>query len=67
MNLTPRWRTEWGGLLQFHDARGDLSHALAPAYNAIHVFTVPQLHSVSYVAPFAGAPRFAITGWLRAA
>ncbi|MXO74176.1 hypothetical protein GRI40_02930 [Altererythrobacter aerius] len=67
INLTPSWRTEWGGLLQFHDARGDVTGALAPAFNAMHVFTVPQLHSVSYVAPFAGAPRYSITGWLRAA
>lgn len=67
VNLTPRWRTEWGGLLQFHDARGDLTHALAPTFNAINVFNVPQLHSVSYVTPFAGAPRYSITGWLRAA
>lgn len=67
INLTPRWRTQWGGLLQFHDARGDVTRALAPSFNAINVFRVPQLHSVTYVAPFAGAPRYSITGWLRAA
>lgn len=65
LNLTPRWRTEWGGLLQFHDQYGDISRALAPRFNALHLFRVPQLHSVSLVAPFAAAPRYAFTGWLR--
>lgn len=65
INLTPHWRTEWGGLLQFHDAFGDVTHALKPAWNAIHIFRVPQLHSVSLVAPFAGAQRLSVTGWLR--
>lgn len=65
LNLTPHWRTAWGGLLQFHDARGDVTRALAPGFNAINVFRVPCLHSVSLVAPFAGAPRYSVTGWLR--
>jgi SM-20-related protein len=65
LNLTPQWRTEWGGLLQFHDAQGDITRALKPCFNTLHLFKVPQVHSVSLVAPFAGAPRYAITGWLR--
>lgn len=65
ISLSPEWRTAWGGLLQFHDERGDVTHAYAPAMGAIHLFAVPQRHSVSLVAPFAGAPRYAITGWLR--
>jgi len=65
LSLTPAWRTEWGGLLQFHEAAGDLTGALAPRFNALHVLRVPQKHSVSYVAPFAGRPRLSITGWLR--
>ena len=67
INLTPNWRTEWGGLLQFHDAADDVRFAYRPCFNAIHLFRVPQLHSVSYVAPFAPEPRFSITGWLRGA
>jgi SM-20-related protein len=27
--------------------------------------TVPQLHNVSFVPPFAPAARYAITGWFR--
>jgi SM-20-related protein len=65
INLTRNWRTDWGGLLQFHNAAGDVSVALKPGFNTIHLFRVPQMHSVSYVAPFAGVPRYAITGWLR--
>lgn len=65
INLTPQWRTEWGGLLQFHDEAGDVTRGLKPRYNAIHIFRVPQLHSVSPVAPFAPHPRLCITGWLR--
>jgi SM-20-related protein len=66
LNLTPCWRSEWGGLLQFHDEAGDVSRALAPRFNALHLFRVPQPHSVSFVAPFAGAPRYSLTGWVRA-
>jgi Rps23 Pro-64 3,4-dihydroxylase Tpa1-like proline 4-hydroxylase len=65
INLTPEWRTEWGGLLQFHDANGDVTKGLKPCFNAIHLFKVPQVHSVSLVTPFAGAPRLSVTGWLR--
>lgn len=66
LNLTPVWRVEWGGLLLFHAADGHVDEGLAPSWNAINVFSVPQMHSVSQVAPFAGFPRFAITGWFHA-
>lgn len=65
LGVTPRWRTEWGGLLQFHEENGDVSRALLPSFNALHLFRVPQVHSVSPVSPFAGAPRYSVTGWLR--
>lgn len=65
--LTPEWRAEWGGLLMFHDAQGDIARALLPRMNALNLFAVPQPHSVSLVTPFAGAQRVSVTGWLRAA
>lgn len=65
INLTKDWRTDWGGLLQFHNAGGDVPLALKPGFNTMHLFRVPQMHSVTYVAPFAAKPRYAITGWLR--
>jgi len=66
LSLTPGWRIEWGGLLQFHDGDGDVGLALAPRFNAMHLLRVPQVHSVSFVAPYAGTPRVSVTGWLRA-
>jgi Rps23 Pro-64 3,4-dihydroxylase Tpa1-like proline 4-hydroxylase len=63
LGLSPRWRTEWGGLLLFHD--GSTVEGWAPQFNALSLFAVPQPHSVSIVTPFAGAPRVSVTGWLR--
>lgn len=63
--LTRSWRTEWGGLLLFHEGDGQVS-GLVPAFNSLTLFKVPQPHSVSIVTSFAGAPRLSVTGWLRA-
>lgn len=65
LNLSREWKTDWGGLLLFHDETGNVSSGFAPAFNTLNLFTVPQRHSVSLVAPFAGAPRLSITGWIR--
>jgi SM-20-related protein len=65
MGLSDNWLAEWGGLLLFHDARGDIAQGLTPRMNALTLFSVPQDHSVSLVAPFCPAPRLSITGWLR--
>ncbi|WP_439476558.1 2OG-Fe(II) oxygenase [Brevundimonas sp.] len=65
LNLTPHWRSDWGGLLNFIDADGHVAEAYSPAWNALNLFRVPQAHAVSCVAPFAGAPRLSITGWVR--
>ena len=62
--LTPQWRTEWGGLLLFHEDGGAVT-GMSPGFNTLDVFAVPQLHSVSRVAPEAAYRRYAITGWLR--
>ena len=66
LNLCPRWRVEWGGLLQFLDDEGDVTETLTPGFNTLNLFRVPQPHAVSMVSPFAGAPRLSITGWWRA-
>ena len=65
LNLTSEWRTDWGGLLTFIDEDGHVAEAYRPAWNALNLFRVPQAHAVSCVAPFAGAPRLSITGWIR--
>lgn len=66
LGLTPLWRAEWGGLLLFHDEQGDTRRGLVPRFNCLNLFSVPQSHSVSQVATYAGAKRLSVTGWLRA-
>lgn len=65
LGLTRDWRTDWGGQLLFHDARGDVVRGLLPRFNALTLFNVPLAHSVATVAPYAAAPRLTIAGWLR--
>ena len=65
LGFTPRWSADWGGILQFIAEDGHVAEGYAPVFNAINIFRVPQLHAVSYVAPFARADRYSITGWLR--
>lgn len=66
LNLTPGWKVDFGGLLQFIDEDGHVAEAYVPRFNALNIFTVPQLHNVSMVTPFAVGPRYSVTGWLRA-
>jgi len=64
LSLTKDWQADWGGLLQFTDADGNVARTIVPSFNALNVFEVPQDHSVSFVAPYAERPRLAITGWM---
>lgn len=64
LSLTPDWRAEWGGLLMFHD-KDDVEAVFTPALGALHIFSVPMMHSVSFVTPSVPYPRLSITGWLR--
>jgi SM-20-related protein len=63
LNFSRGWRAEWGGLLQFLDADGSVADSFVPHFNSLSLFRVPTPHIVSYVAPFATAPRLAVTGW----
>jgi SM-20-related protein len=65
LNLTPTWRADWGGLLMFLSPDGHVEEAFTPSWNALNILAVPQPHAVSVVAPFAGAFRYSITGWMR--
>jgi Rps23 Pro-64 3,4-dihydroxylase Tpa1-like proline 4-hydroxylase len=65
LNLTPEWSPEWGGILHFLDEDDHVAEGYVPRFNALNVFDVGVRHFVSYVAPFARAPRLSITGWLR--
>jgi Rps23 Pro-64 3,4-dihydroxylase Tpa1-like proline 4-hydroxylase len=63
LNLTRAWRPEWGGQLQFLDRDGAVLDTFSPRWNSLSLFRVPQRHQVTLVAPWAGEPRHAITGW----
>ena len=65
LNLTPVWRIEWGGLLAFHGADGNVSEAFTPRFNTLNLLKVPAPHSVTQVALSAAADRISVTGWLR--
>lgn len=65
LGLAPDWRAEWGGLLMFHRADGNIAEAFTPMMGTLRLFRVPTPHSVSYVTPFAPEPRLSVTGWLR--
>lgn len=65
LNLTPKWRVEWGGLLAFHEDSGPEVKALAPAFNRLNLLRVPRRHSVTEVTRAAAYRRYALTGWLR--
>lgn len=65
VNLTRDWKADWGGLLEFLDNDGRVEETWIPAWNALAMFKVPTWHCVSCVAPYAAAPRLAITGWFR--
>jgi hypothetical protein len=67
LNFTPQWVPDWGGVLQFIAPDGHIAEGYTPTFNALNLFRVPQLHAVSYVAPFSRAGRYSITGWLREA
>lgn len=65
LNITPLWRAEWGGILNFMDEDGHIAEGYVPRFNAINIFDVGVMHYVSFVAPFAPSPRLSVTGWLR--
>lgn len=66
LGLTPNWRIDWGGLLQFRGPDGHVAQAYVPRFNGLNLFKVPAAHSVSMVAPFVPYRRYSVTGWLRA-
>lgn len=66
LNMTPVWRPDMGGVLQFIDDNGNVAEGYVPAFNVLNIFRVPARHAVTAVTPFGGS-RYAITGWLHAA
>jgi Rps23 Pro-64 3,4-dihydroxylase Tpa1-like proline 4-hydroxylase len=64
VNLTADWKPEWGGLLQFLSEDGRLTDTYIPCFNGLTLFSVPQAHTVSLVAPFATGTRYTLSGWV---
>lgn len=64
LNLTRRWRADWGGHLLFYEGE-DIAEGYAPAFNVLNIFRVPSDHAVGRVAPFAREARLSVTGWMR--
>jgi SM-20-related protein len=62
LNMTPAWRPDWGGVLQFIDERGHIAEGYVPSFNALNLFRVPAEHAVSQVAVYGGF-RYSVTGW----
>jgi Rps23 Pro-64 3,4-dihydroxylase Tpa1-like proline 4-hydroxylase len=62
LNMTPAWRPDWGGVLQFIDERGHIAEGYVPSFNALNLFKVPTEHAVSQVAVYGGF-RYSVTGW----
>lgn len=63
VNLGRGWEADWGGLLNFVDSADRVVDVYVPRFNSLSLFKVPQMHYVSQVAPWAEAPRYALTGW----
>lgn len=63
-SLTKNWNKDWGGHLAFYDDSGNITAAFVPTFNTLNLFMTPQMHSVQFVAPFAGVKRNSFMGWL---
>lgn len=65
LGFTKSWHPDWGGLLQFYDDDNAVTDVFLPRFNSLSIFTVPQEHAVTYVAPYAPIGRLSITGWFQ--
>jgi Rps23 Pro-64 3,4-dihydroxylase Tpa1-like proline 4-hydroxylase len=59
------WQPDWGGLLLFLNERQDVTEGYLPRFNALTIFDIKYLHTVTQVSSFAGGVRRSITGWFR--
>ena len=66
LSLSKNWHPDWGGLLQFYQKDGTPRDAWMPRFNVLSVFHVRHIHAVTYVTPYANAPRLSLTGWFTA-
>jgi SM-20-related protein len=67
LGFTKKWRSDWGGMLEFYDAQGNVEFGLMPRFNVLNMFEVPANHAVTYVPPYVPEGRYSITGWFSVA
>ncbi len=65
MGFTKNWRSDYGGMLQFIDDKHNVEQGFLPHFNSLMLFSVPQMHAVTYVPGFAPIGRYSITGWFQ--
>jgi hypothetical protein len=50
MDVTRKWRPNWGGVLGFLDDDGEIETSWSPAFNRLNIYAGSSRHSISYVA-----------------
>jgi Rps23 Pro-64 3,4-dihydroxylase Tpa1-like proline 4-hydroxylase len=65
LGFTKNWRADYGGMLQFMTETHDVEAGFLPHFNSLMMFSVPQLHAVTYVPPYAPVGRYSVTGWFQ--
>lgn len=60
--LTPEWKAEWGGLLEFRGEQGFMVESHVPCFNCFDLFRFPHGHWISMVSPIASGPSYLISG-----
>ncbi len=61
-NFTEGWRPDWGGQVLFHSPSGDIEGGILPRLNDLALYAGDQPRSIASIAPYAGGPRFSLTG-----
>ncbi len=61
-NFSKDWRPDWGGQVLFHSPSGDIEGGILPRFNDLSLYAGDQPRSIASVAPYAGGPRFSVTG-----
>src|SRR5213075_2019905 len=62
LNLTPEWRPDRGGLLEFRRKEGDVIEAYMSVFNSLDVIVFPLGWWISTVARFSQDPIYAVAG-----
>jgi len=68
LNLSKKWKPEWGGCLHFMDeSYENVVRHVQPSFNKLSVFDIPSAngipHYVSHVVPMCKQGRISFTGW----